>query len=131
MLDIDRLKAVNDAHGHAAGDAIMRAVVDRGLTVIRMEDILARYGGEEFAVLARSISHGAAMILAERLRAAIEGTEVRLPGGAMASVTASIGLASIAEVDIGGGSASQLVALAENRLARAKRSGRNRVCGES
>jgi diguanylate cyclase (GGDEF)-like protein len=93
LVDLDGFKAVNDAHGHAAGDAMLKAVGIALGAAVRETDTVARLGGDEFAVLA-DVSFGfSGEILAERLRAAV--AEVGGPSG----VTASVGVAEVAPGD--------------------------------
>jgi len=95
LLDVDRFKSVNDTHGHAAGDQVLRQVAAVCRETLRAEDVVGRYGGEEFAVLLPATGLGeAASILAERLRAALEGTVISLPSVEL-RVTASIGVAEL------------------------------------
>lgn len=124
MIDLDHFKSINDELGHAAGDEILRAVADKMLHAVRPQDSVARYGGEEFVVLARGTELRDACRLGERLRKAIES--VRLPSGDdSAMTTASIGVASLAECELG--TATELIQLADERMYTAKRVGRNRV----
>ena len=129
-LDIDRFKLVNDLHGHAAGDEVLRVVARRMQAVLPESALLARVGGEEFlAVLPRGGDRAGAE-LADRLRAAVSGTPVPLPdcaGGGALSVTVSAGIA----VDQGGMCASAagidlLLARADGAMMQAKLSGRDR-----
>lgn len=132
MLDVDFFKKVNDNHGHPAGDAVLRHVAGALGKALRTEDLLARYGGEEFVVAARGTALAEASILAERLRRAIEGCAIELPvtspgsDAAQLKVTASFGVASFSECALKEKGA--LLQLADERLYRAKQSGRNRVC---
>ncbi len=128
MFDLDHFKATNDEHGHLAGDAVLRAVADRVHGLVRIDDVFARYGGEEFVVIARATEHDAAVLLANRLRTSIESGRVPFEGKTI-PVTASVGVASLAEMPPGGG-ALELLSLADSRLYRAKEAGRNRVCSE-
>jgi two-component system cell cycle response regulator len=132
LLDVDHFKQINDGYGHLMGDQVLRAVSHRIAGVIRREDVFARYGGEEFAVLARSGNAVDAERLAERLRVAIE--HLRVPAASsVVTVTVSIGVASLAEClggGGGGGGETELIALADTRLYKAKAAGRNRVCTE-
>jgi diguanylate cyclase (GGDEF)-like protein len=122
VLDVDRFKAVNDAHGHAAGDAVLRAVAARAAGAIRAGDVLARIGGEEFAILLAGADLARAVEAAERVRRALAGLPVEAAGRALA-VTASFGCAAL-----GAGEAPHaLVARADARLYQAKRDGRDRV----
>ncbi len=128
MLDLDDFKITNDTHGHLAGDLVLRVVSAQVMRLIRMEDVFARYGGEEFVILVRSTGHASAVRLAERTRVTLE--QLSIPSKDVAlRVTVSIGVASLSELgDHGGG--TELVALADERLYRAKLGGRNRVCSE-
>ncbi|HZU83922.1 MAG TPA: GGDEF domain-containing protein [Polyangiaceae bacterium] len=127
LLDLDDFKSVNDTYGHAAGDAVLRAVAEQILGTLRVEDLLARYGGEEFVVLARAASHLDALRLAERVRLAVAALQVPVSEDAHASVTVSIGVASQSECG-DPPTAARLVQLADERLYRAKAEGRNRTC---
>ncbi|MGG5821852.1 PleD family two-component system response regulator [Falsiroseomonas sp. HW251] len=122
VLDVDRFKAVNDTHGHAAGDAVLKEVADRVRANIRASDVVARYGGEEFLVVMSATGQEEAVIVGERLRGAIAGTPVEA-GSDRLSITASVGVAA-AEA---GASVEALVAAADSALYRAKNAGRNRV----
>jgi diguanylate cyclase (GGDEF)-like protein len=122
-LDVDRFKAVNDERGHAAGDAVLRAVAARAAAAIRAEDLLARVGGEEFAIVLPAADLPRAAEAAERIRAALAARPIEAAGHAIA-VTASFGCAALAP----GESADALLARADARLYEAKRTGRNRVC---
>ncbi|HVF78369.1 MAG TPA: diguanylate cyclase [Solirubrobacteraceae bacterium] len=112
LLDLDRFKAFNDAHGHPAGDALLRDAAQQWKRLLRLSDVLARYGGEEFALVfpASPIHHALAVV--ERLRAAT-------PRG----LTASAGLAAWRSGD----SQEQLVARADSALYEAKRRGRDQT----
>jgi len=122
MLDVDRFKAVNDGHGHAAGDSVLRAVAARAAAAIRAGDLLARVGGEEFAILLPGADLARAAEAAERVRATLAERPVEAGGTALA-VTASLGCAALAS----GEAPEALVARADARLYAAKGAGRNRV----
>jgi two-component system cell cycle response regulator len=122
MVDVDRFKSINDGHGHAGGDTVLREVADRLRSQLRAADVVARYGGEEFLVVLADAPPEEALAIAERLRAALERTPIPT-GQGEASVTVSIGLA-IAPVGV---SAGEAVAAADTALYRAKALGRNRV----
>jgi diguanylate cyclase (GGDEF)-like protein len=124
IVDVDSFKQVNDSHGHLAGDELLRSLVSALALSIRQEEILARYGGDEFVVLARSITAFDAVRLAERLREAAAGVRVPCKAGRVGT-TVSVGVALLSEV---AGPAADLVKLADARLYRAKKEGRNRVC---
>ncbi len=122
MLDVDRFKAVNDCHGHAAGDAVLRAVAARAAGAVRAGDLLARVGGEEFAILLPGADLARAAEAAERIRAILAADPVEAGGTALA-VTASLGCAALSP----GEAPEALVARADARLYAAKEAGRNRV----
>lgn len=129
MFDLDHFKQKNDTHGHMAGDAVLRAVATCVTNLIRAEDVFARFGGEEFILLVRGIAHANVHLLAERIRKAVERLNVAF-GEIEMKVTVSIGVASLDEFPVGA-SAEALVALADERLYRAKDLGRNRVTSTS
>lgn len=130
IVDVDHFKRFNDTHGHSAGDACLReiaAVLGRGTR--RVGDLIARYGGEEFVLILANTPRDAAEAHAERLRAAVEATDVGLPEGArVARVTVSIGVATVASPATDGSTTAALFARADEALYRAKDEGRNRVC---
>ena len=95
LIDIDDFKSVNDAHGHLAGDAVIREVAARLARAVRTEDVVGRYGGEEFVVVARDISLEQAAQLAERLRRTLSTDPVAFEQQRI-EVSASFGVASIA-----------------------------------
>jgi diguanylate cyclase (GGDEF)-like protein/putative nucleotidyltransferase with HDIG domain len=117
--DLDRFKRVNDAHGHAAGDAVLKRVADAIRGAKRGFDQAARVGGEEFAVLAPDCDEHGAYMLAERIRAAVREA-VADEGGAL---TISFG---ISMHPLHGQSADMLLRTADQALYAAKRLGRNR-----
>jgi diguanylate cyclase (GGDEF)-like protein len=118
VFDVDHFKAINDTHGHAAGDAVLADIVLRTEAAIRNLDACARLGGEEFAVLLPDTGPDTARLVAGRLRAALD----QAAGGVR--YTVSIGVASLAA----GESLSALLKRADAALYAAKASGRNRVC---
>lgn len=123
MFDLDHFKAVNDTHGHAAGDAVLRAVAHVVQSESRRCDVQGRLGGEEFGVLVMA-DHMTALEIAERLRAVVQATVVRdFP---QVAFTASLGVAT---TDDSTDTRDGLIALADARLYAAKESGRNRVQG--
>lgn len=124
MVDIDHFKQVNDVHGHAGGDEVLKAVATVMTGQLRAGDVLARYGGEEFVILSRTTSLEQATLLAERLRHSVELLPVPVGPGIL-RVTLSIGVAELSEV--GNAKGDELVMLADGRLYRAKHAGRNRV----
>ena len=121
LLDLDHFKLVNDQHGHGAGDQVLAGVGAALRGVLRVRDFAGRYGGEEFAVLLPDTDIAAALVIAERVRAAI--AEVTLPGTEVA-VTVSVGVAGFPEH---ANTLERLERLADAALYVAKRKGRNRV----
>lgn len=119
--DIDRFKAINDGHGHQAGDAVIRAVAKRFAGMIRETDFVARYGGEEFVMLLVDTAPETAMGVLDKLREAIAQQVILIEGGSV-QVTASAGLAEFrADED-----PDRVFARADRALYRAKQAGRNR-----
>ncbi|MBI5137574.1 MAG: diguanylate cyclase [Nitrospirae bacterium] len=125
ILDIDHFKSVNDTHGHQAGDACLSALARAILAIVRTSDIAARYGGEEFAIVMPHTDADGALTLAERLRAAAEGLEVPVDGGATIRRTLSIGVAQLDP--FGRMTPEDLIRAADQALYAAKEAGRNRV----
>jgi diguanylate cyclase len=91
LIDIDDFKALNDQHGHAAGDVVLERIGQVMNTAIRESDLLARYGGEEFVVLAATDLEGA-VNLAEKLRVQIGNTAIPIDDEAIVFVTVSVGV---------------------------------------
>jgi diguanylate cyclase (GGDEF)-like protein/PAS domain S-box-containing protein len=123
LLDVDRFKRVNDAHGHAAGDAVLVEVARR-LAEARPADVVARWGGEEFCVLLRDATDEATLIAgAEQLRTAVGATPVVLDDGSRLEVRISVG-AFLADP---GTTLDAVVDAADRGLYAAKRRGRDQV----
>ena len=122
MLDVDHFKSVNDTHGHAAGDVVLREVADRIRGHLRSADVVARYGGEEFLVVMSGAATEDGRLVAERLRSAVDQAPISAEGQSL-HVTVSIGVAAGAT----GTSCDELIAAADAALYRAKNNGRNRV----
>jgi diguanylate cyclase (GGDEF)-like protein len=126
MIDIDYFKLLNDRYGHPAGDACLRQVAKALQHALdRADDILVRYGGEEFIALLRDVDAAGALIVGERLRAAVENMRAENLSSPFGVVTVSIGVAS-ALVD-SESSADRLVETADRALYQAKCAGRNQV----
>jgi len=123
LIDLDHFKAINDEHGHEAGDAVLRHVAQVLGDGVRTVDLCARYGGEEIAVLLPQTATQGAAELAERLRQTLESRS-SLHGGQRIPVTASIGVATYpSPVPYG----DWLVLAADKALYEAKGAGRNCV----
>ncbi len=124
MFDIDHFKAVNDQHGHAVGDQILRFVAQHSGKVLRADDLVGRIGGEEFVIVLPGANTHRTMEIAERLRISIEkGSNARFGGN---GVTISIGVASLKHAENENAMDSdQLLLNADEALYKAKRLGRN------
>ena len=122
FVDLDHFKRVNDTHGHAAGDAVLRAVAQTLAEHLRSSDLLGRVGGEEFSVLLPHTDTAAGLQVAEGLRQAVEALMPDI-GPQRLRVTASIGVAS----DQGTGTLGDIQHAADEAMYRAKAQGRNRV----
>ncbi|RZL40300.1 MAG: GGDEF domain-containing protein [Rubrivivax sp.] len=121
LIDIDHFKAVNDSHGHQAGDRVLAGLAELVRQNVRAQDLLGRWGGEEFLLVCRDTGLTQALAIAEKLRALIAGHDF---GGLR--VTASFGVAALdSERPL-----DQLFAAADAALYRAKAEGRNRVVAE-
>jgi len=126
MLDIDNFKQFNDTHGHLAGDEILRALAQLINRIIRKIDLAARYGGEEFAVILPYTTTKGALIVAERLRQAVESYPFMYKTSLLsATLTISIGIASF---DSKIKTVEDLIERSDTALYMAKREGKNRVC---
>lgn len=123
LLDVDHFKAVNDTHGHPAGDEVLRCVAEELRRVTRGGDVLGRFGGEEFAVLMPETGFDQARQAGERLRAAIAKRTIHYPDGTIGRVTVSAGVALLA----GDEGCDHLISRADAALYEAKADGRNLV----
>lgn len=124
--DLDHFKAVNDSHGHLAGDAVLRAAAAVLRATLRTSDALGRYGGEEFLAVLPEATLEAARLAGERLRRALAHAPIPLPGGGTLRITGSFGVAALPELP-GGALPDTLIALADRRVYEAKAAGRNCV----
>ena len=125
MVDLDHFKAVNDEHGHPAGDALLRQVAEALRGVLRPGDGVYRYGGEEFAMVLSGATAEAAAEVAERARQALRTASYDLGDGVVHRATASLGVAATDGADDLDGLG--LIARADRALYRAKDAGRDRV----
>ena len=124
LVDLDQFKRLNDSHGHAAGDLVLRNVAQLLDANVRNVDLAGRYGGEEFLIVLPETDADAAASLAEKLRRIVGSSEVRLPGGEHVTITMSAGVAG-GQGDVLGSDA--LVRDADAALYSAKALGRNQV----
>ncbi|MBI5007059.1 MAG: PAS domain S-box protein [Nitrosomonadales bacterium] len=123
MIDIDHFKSVNDSHGHAAGDLVLKHFTSLALQRLRRVDLIGRLGGEEFGILLRGSDAEGAKLFAERFRNHVAGAPA-LCGDVYIPFTISIGIAMFDEREM---SADSVMARADMALYRAKSHGRNRV----
>lgn len=129
MLDVDHFKRFNDTHGHAAGDAALRAIADLFRRTMRQSDAVARYGGEEFVAFLPETTAPAAVAKFDELRRTMSQLEIAMPrrtGGGGLHLTISAGVSSW---PADGTTADELIERADARLFEAKQLGRNRVVG--
>jgi diguanylate cyclase (GGDEF)-like protein len=124
IVDLDRFKAVNDTHGHVAGDAVLREAARRVAASVRTVDRAARIGGEEFALILVQTGAESALEVARRAIGAVAREPIDAGGGLMLAVTASAGAA---ELPADGATAAELFAAADRALYAAKERGRNRA----
>jgi diguanylate cyclase (GGDEF)-like protein/PAS domain S-box-containing protein len=124
MMDLDHFKSVNDRHGHAGGDAVLRSFAEVLSGLLRDSDHAGRIGGEEFAVLLPHTALDGAQAFAERVMECVAANPPDLGGGKVAPYTLSIGISTLSPSckDF-----SALLRLADDALYRAKRRGRNRL----
>jgi diguanylate cyclase (GGDEF)-like protein len=122
LFDLDQFKRVNDSYGHPAGDVVLRTLVEVCKRQLRDSDMLGRLVGVEFAILLPRTGLEDAAMVAERMRAAIAATPVKLDR-AMIALSASFGVTTIRAED----SSVTLLARADEALRAAKDGGRNRV----
>jgi diguanylate cyclase (GGDEF)-like protein len=122
ILDIDGFKSFNDAYGHPVGDLVLKATTRTIQETIRKTDVLCRFGGEEFTLILKATRLADALVIAEKIRAAVEKNILEHEGKKL-SITISLGLTEFLSRD----DAGDLVTRADRALLRAKQSGKNRV----
>ena len=122
--DVDHFKAINDHHGHLAGDLVLREISRRLKSSLRAYDTIGRYGGEEFLIVLPQCDAVTSEHIAERLRSQVSTEPVKTSEGVF-SITMSFGIASFDGK--GHQDTDSIVALADQALYAAKRGGRNRV----
>lgn len=130
MIDLDNFKELNDRYGHAAGDAVLIEIGRCLVNNLRDSDVVGRYGGEELAVFLPETSPGDGRLVAEKLRAEIEGLSIKASADQPSSApsirtTISVGVAALPDTSITDG--QDLIGFADKALYIAKREGRNRV----
>lgn len=125
LFDLDHFKAINDRHGHAAGDLVLEAVTARCRELLRATDVIGRVGGEEFVVLLPGLDADRALEVAERFRTAI--ATMAMPFDPAVQITASFGVAPLTAAIV---SPDDWLDTADTALFAAKDAGRNR-CREA
>lgn len=123
MVDIDHFKRLNDAHGHAVGDAVLQHLAELSRLHLRRVDLFGRLGGEEFGILLPGTDRAGALSFAESFRGKVAGSALQSGKGTI-SFTVSIGLAAFGSADA---APDDILARADAALYRAKEGGRNRV----
>lgn len=122
MIDLDWFKTINDRFGHAAGDAVLRRVVERIRECLRASDVIGRYGGEEFVLLLQGVDRNAGARLVERIRMSVSSADWSDIGPEL-KVSVSCGIADIRATDTLDG----VLARADTALYEAKRGGRDQL----
>ena len=123
FVELDQMKVVNDRHGHQAGDTVLIELARRLTDAVREVDVVARWGGDEFTLLLPKTALAGALLLAEKIRAAVGNAPFRIDGASL-DITISVGVAAYPEH---GSSGKDLVAAADAAMYQAKARGRNRV----
>ncbi|MBR7888789.1 diguanylate cyclase [Marinomonas sp. A79] len=124
MMDVDNFKRVNDQFGHKAGDLVLQKLAQTSLSILRRQDLMSRIGGEEFAVLLPLTEHEEALVIAERLRVAVEQSAVVDGKHQPIHYTVSFGVASKAGASC---FVDRLLNRADKALYKAKAAGKNCV----
>ena len=124
VMDIDHFKTINDTHGHAVGDWVLREVTNRIVQTLRPYDLTGRFGGEEFLAILPIQERESAKAIGNRVRLAV-GTTPIVVDELLLEVTLSVGMIVIEPNDQD--ESQQLIALADKALYQAKHAGRNRV----
>ncbi|PQJ52431.1 hypothetical protein BTO11_01360 [Psychrosphaera saromensis] len=123
MFDLDLFKKINDLYGHVMGDRVLKLIADCAIKHFGPEQPIGRYGGEEFLIILNSENYQAAYASLEQFRAAVEAIQV---DGLFEPVTISLGLSEASVSDL---YQTDIIQRADTSLYEAKKSGRNRLCG--
>lgn len=122
LMDLDHFKDINDAHGHLAGDAVLKRMSAEVRGLLREGDLMGRWGGEEFLIVLRHCDETAALQVAEKIRASVEAVKTEYAGQTF-QLTTSAGVAMLRDGD----TQDSLINRADRALYAAKQAGRNRV----
>ncbi len=123
LFDIDNFKKINDTYGHSAGDEVLKQVAGTVKNCIRKDDVFARWGGEEFVVFFKFTNIRAALVIAEKIRAAVEALVVSVPGHDI-RVTVSLGVSCFKLVD---SDLTECIERADDAMYESKKTGKNKV----
>ena len=126
LLDVDHFKNINDSHGHAIGDDVLKAIADRISRSVRDVDLVGRIGGEEFAILLPDTVEMHGMEVAERLRRSLADAPLTCPNGLVLNISASFG-GTTTQPGIVVPNADQFLSQADRAMYHAKYGGRNRL----
>ncbi|MBS1767145.1 MAG: diguanylate cyclase [Acidobacteria bacterium] len=131
LVDLDHFKVVNDEHGHAAGDAVLKLAAEAIRSATRDTDTVARWGGEEFLIVARRADRQTADVIARKILDEVKGREYPLPGGGALRLTCSIGFSAFPVLmgEPGAFGWEEVVEIADQCLYAAKRTGRDAFVG--
>jgi diguanylate cyclase (GGDEF)-like protein len=127
LIDVDDFKSINDTHGHAAGDAVLRKLSSVLVSRLRRVDLVARYAGDEIVIYLPDTLVTEADQLMNEIRTVVTTTDVQVQGGDV-HFTISCGLQELRALEGQAFTADQVIAAADRLLYRAKHLGRNRVC---
>lgn len=127
ILDIDHFKRINDIYGHSCGDEVLKKIAKIMLSAVRQEDIVARYGGEEFSVLLPNTCIDGAATTAERLRLAVENSDISCEPECKDKLTITISIGVTMYDGMGESSVDTLIGQADAALYEAKNKGRNMI----
>lgn len=121
FMDLDRLKELNERHGHGSGDRVIREVASELQSVVRSTDHVVRYAGDKFVILLPETGGGSAALFCERVRAALKRSRTRIKDDVELAVSATFGLASFPDVAVASG--QQLLDRADEALRAGKAAG--------
>ncbi len=126
MVDIDNFKKINDTHGHLSGDLVLKTLSTIVKGSLRTVDLPGRYGGEEFILVLPETGKESAVIVAERIREKVQNYKFKTMNGDPLTVTISLGLSGTEDLD-NKTNELELIKIADSRLYKAKRTGKNKV----
>jgi len=126
MCDLDNFKLYNDQYGHGAGDLVLKGLAGILVNEVGEDGIVARYGGEEFAILLPNVNKLEARLLTDKLKQAIEQKQFLLRNE-VTHITASFGISNLPQDTL---EQEELIRIADERLYKSKRAGKNQICSE-